>query len=65
MYMMRGLAAAQAARRRLLTAKTWVQHRLRFIMGTVALKQIYFPVLSVFFIIHHSTIALYSFLPSI
>jgi hypothetical protein len=58
--MMRGRAAAQAVRRRLLTAKTWVQPWLRFILGTVALKQIYFRVISVFFVIHHSTIAVCS-----
>jgi hypothetical protein len=40
-------AAAEAARRRLLTAKMWVQPRLRFILGTVALKRSYFQVYSV------------------
>jgi hypothetical protein len=49
--MMMGRAVAQAARHKLLTAKTWAQPGLRFILGTVALKRIYFRVLSVFFII--------------
>jgi hypothetical protein len=51
MYMMMVCSVAQAARPKLLTAKTWVQPRLRFILGTEALKRIYFRVLSVLFII--------------
>jgi hypothetical protein len=60
MCMMRGRAAAQIARRRLLTPNIWVQPRLRVLLGIVALKQIYYEYIQHLPVTHHSTTAPYS-----
>jgi hypothetical protein len=60
MYMMRGSAAAQTARRRLLNPNTWVQPWLRVLVGIVALTKIYFEYSQHSPVSHHPIIAQYS-----